>query len=83
MPQPAGLTGLCRGLVADRGQAVPGPIPEEVLVTPSNFRKVQITSLNFQIALRLLSIYMVRIVSSDIYVLDPELFYNSVLSSTL
>jgi hypothetical protein len=69
--------------VADRGQAVPGPIPEEVLVTPSNFRKVQITSLNFQIALRLLSIYMVRIVSSDIYVLDPELFYNSVLSSTL
>jgi hypothetical protein len=69
--------------VADRGQAVPGPIPEEVLVTPSNFRKVQITSLNFQIALRLLSIYMVRIVSSDIYILDPELFYNSVLSSTL
>jgi hypothetical protein len=69
--------------VADRGQAVPGPIPEEVLVTPSNFRKVQITSLSFQIALRLLSIYMVRIVSSDIYILDPELFYNSVLSSTL
>jgi hypothetical protein len=69
--------------VADRGQAVPGPIPEEVLVTPSNFLKVQITSLNFQIALRLLSIYMVRIVSSDIYILDPELFYNSVLSSTL
>jgi hypothetical protein len=56
---------------------------QKVYYTPSNFCKVQFTSLDLQISPQAFIYLHINLSVLYIYVLDPELFYNSVLSSTL